>query len=101
MNYQTLGKLERVTDLRNTWPRENRDFSKWITQEEIMLMLSEATGIDIRFTERESSVNNLSVDILATETMRLQILFRDLKEKFAKALDIIFNYAIIYSRTRR
>lgn len=95
MNSQTLGKLERVTDLRNTWPREDRDFSRWITQEDTMLMLSEATSIDIRFTERESPVNNLSVDILATdaETNKAIVIENQLEDSDFNHLGKTITYA--------
>lgn len=63
----TLGKIERIDDLRTIWPHEARDFSKWLAQEENLALLSDAIGIDIALEERESSVGDFNVDLYATE----------------------------------
>ncbi len=44
-----LGRIERVDDLRRIWQHETHDFSKWLAQEENMVLLSDAIGIDIVF----------------------------------------------------
>lgn len=63
----TLGKIERIDDLRTIWPHEARDFSKWLAQEENLAVLSDTIGIDIVLEERESSVGSFNVDLYATE----------------------------------
>lgn len=63
----TLGKIERIDDLRTIWPHEARDFSKWLAQEENLALLSDTIGIDISLEERESSVGDFNVDLYATE----------------------------------
>ena len=37
----TLGKIERISDLRTIWPHEARDFTKWLAQEENLALLSD------------------------------------------------------------
>ena len=63
----TLGKIERISDLRTIWPHEARDFTKWLAQEENLALLSDTLGIDIALEERESSVGDFNVDLYATE----------------------------------
>lgn len=63
----TLGKIERIDDLRTIWPHEARDFSKWLAQEENLALLSDTIGIGISLEERESSVGDFNVDLYATE----------------------------------
>lgn len=63
----TLGKIEKIDDLRTIWPHEARDFSKWLAQEENLALLSDTIGIDISLEERESSVGDFNVDLYATE----------------------------------
>lgn len=50
----TLGKIEKIDDLRSVWPHEAYDFSKWLAQEENLAVLSETVGIDIALEELES-----------------------------------------------
>lgn len=64
----TLGKIEKINDLRSIWPHEAHDFSRWLAMEENLSLLSESIGIDIDFEERESSIGSFNVDILAKET---------------------------------
>ena len=63
----TLGKIERIDDLRTIWQHEAKDFSKWLAQEENLALLSDTIGIDIALEERESSVGDFNVDLFATE----------------------------------
>lgn len=63
----TLGKIERVDDLRTIWPHEARDFTKWLAQEENLALLSDTIGVDIALEERESSVGDFNVDLYARE----------------------------------
>lgn len=62
-----LGKIKRITDIRSVWHHEEKDFSKWLAQDENLKQLSDTIGIDIVLEERESSVGNFSVDLYALE----------------------------------
>ncbi|CCU85340.1 MULTISPECIES: hypothetical protein [Mesotoga] len=61
-----LGRIERVDDLRRIWQHETHDFSKWLAQEENLVLLSDAIGIDIVFEELESPVGGFNVDLYGT-----------------------------------
>lgn len=62
-----LGKIEKIDDLRSVWPHEALDFSKWLSQEENLALLSDSIGIDIVLEELESPVGGFSVDLYAAE----------------------------------
>ncbi len=61
-----LSKLTKI-ELRDVWPHEAYDFSKWLALEENLDALSEEIGIDIKLIDTEVSVGKFSVDILAEE----------------------------------
>ena len=61
-----LAKLTQITELREIWKHEARDFSKWLSDEENLKGLSDAIGINIVLGEVESAVS-FSVDLFATE----------------------------------
>ena len=90
-----LGKIERIDDLRTIWPHEANDFSKWLSQEENLALLSETVGIDIVLEERESAVGGFSVDIFASEegTGRKIIIENQLEETNPDHLGKIITYA--------
>ena len=63
-----LGKMQKVTDLRDIWPNEQRDFSKWLAMPENLKILSDAIGIgDIVLEERESRIGDYFADLYAKE----------------------------------
>ncbi len=64
----TLKKLEEIKDLRTVWPHEATDFTPWLSQEDNIVLLSDAIGIDITVKEKESSVGDFNADIYAFET---------------------------------
>ena len=90
-----LGKIERIDDLRTIWPHEANDFSKWLSQEENLALLSNTVGIDIVLEERESAVGGFSVDIFASEegTGRKIIIENQLEETNHDHLGKIITYA--------
>lgn len=90
-----LGKIEKVDDLRTIWKHEARDFSKWLAEEENLMLLGEAIGIDIVLEERESSVGGFSVDLFATEegTNRKIIIENQLEDTNHDHLGKIITYA--------
>lgn len=61
-----LAKLSKV-ELRDVWPHEALDFTKWLALEENLDVLSEEIGIDIKLIGTEVSVGKFNVDILAEE----------------------------------
>lgn len=66
MSYN-LGKMKRIDDLRSVWPHEANDFTKWLSDEQNLSILSDSIGIDINLEERESSVGSFNVDLYARE----------------------------------
>jgi len=62
-----LGKLQQV-DLREIWPHEANDFSKWLAKKENMEILCEEIGLEIQIISTEASVGSFAVDILGEET---------------------------------
>ena len=90
-----LGRIERVDDLRRIWQHETHDFSKWLAQEENLVLLSDAIGIDIVFEELESPVGGFNVDLYGTEdgTGRKIIIENQLEETNHDHLGKIITYA--------
>ena len=58
-----LGVIERVEDLREIWPHEEHNFSRWLAEN--LDKLREALGLDLEFREREAPVGPFSLDMLA------------------------------------
>lgn len=61
-----LSRLKKV-ELREAWPHEEIDFSKWLAETENLQLLGEEIGIDVSLVQTEASVGKFSVDILAEE----------------------------------
>lgn len=61
-----LDKLKKV-DLRDVWPHEALDFTRWLSEEPNLAILSSAVGIELELIETESSVGSFNVDIYAQE----------------------------------
>ena len=60
-----LAKIERVSDLRATWPSEDQDFTPWLADN--IAELGEALGMDLELQQTEAPVGGYSLDILATD----------------------------------
>lgn len=90
-----LDKLIQIKDLREVWPNEALDFTPWLAKEENLSILGEAIGIDMEMTEKESSVGDFNVDILATEqdSGRKIIIENQLEETNHDHLGKIITYA--------
>lgn len=90
-----LGKIERITDLRSVWEHEAYDFSKWLSKDENLSMLSDSVGIDIALEELESPVGGFSVDLFASEegTTRKIIIENQLEDTNHDHLGKIITYA--------
>ena len=98
-----LGKIKRITDIRSVWHHEEKDFSKWLAQEENLKQLSDAIGIDIVLEECESSVGNFSVDLYALEegTERRIIIENQLEDTNHDHLGKLITYASGNTAVRR
>ena len=92
---QTLGKMKKVSDLRSVWAHEEYDFSRWLSEEENLALLSDAIGIDIVLEELESAVGGFSVDLYASEegTGRKIIIENQLEDTNHDHLGKIITYA--------
>ena len=90
-----LGKIKRITDIRSVWHHEEKDFGKWLAQDENLKQLSDTIGIDIVLEERESSVGNFSVDLYALEegTERRIIIENQLEDTNHDHLGKLITYA--------
>ena len=89
-----LDKLKKV-DLRDVWPHEALDFTKWLSEEPNLAMLSSAVGIELELIETESSVGSFNVDIYAQEagTGRKVIIENQLEDTNHDHLGKIITYA--------
>lgn len=92
-----LGKLDKG-DLRKVWKREDSDFTNWLAQEENLVLLSDAIGIDIKLIRTEASVGGFSVDVLAEEenSERKVIIENQLEPSDHAHLGKIITYASGY-----
>ncbi|MBQ9863829.1 MAG: DUF4268 domain-containing protein [Bacteroidales bacterium] len=90
-----LGKMTRITDLRSVWPHEANDFTKWLAQEENLMLLSDTIDIELELVERESSVGSFNVDIFAKEcnTNRRVIIENQLEDTNHDHLGKLITYA--------
>lgn len=68
MSSPKLGKLREV-NLRDIWPNEAADFTKWLGKKEGLDLLGEAIGIELDPVETESAVGSFSVDVLARDSV--------------------------------
>ena len=92
-----LGKLEKI-ELRKIWKTED-DFTKWLAKENNMLLLSKEIGIEMEVIQREASVGNFSVDILAKEenTSKNIIIENQLEDTNHDHLGKLITYASGYN----
>ena len=89
-----LDKLKKV-DLRDVWPHEALDFTKWLSEEPNLAILSSAVGIELELIETESSVGSFNVNIYAQEagTGRKVIIENQLEDTNHDHLGKVITYA--------
>ena len=69
MTEYDLSEIKAVR-LRDVWPNEARNFTKWLAEEGNLRLLGDAVGIQIGAAKTEASVGSFSVDILARNEER-------------------------------
>ncbi|MPQ46986.1 DUF4268 domain-containing protein [Marinifilum sp. N1E240] len=93
-----LGKLKRIDNLRAIWENEQTDFSKWLSKEENLELLSEEIGINLSLQETEARTGSFYIDILATEveTGKKVVIENQLEKTNHDHLGKIITYASGY-----
>lgn len=89
-----VGRIERV-DLRDIWPHEAHDFTKWMAEGEGLELLSEALGLELEDSQAEASVGSFNVDVLACEsgTDRKVVIENQLEDTNHNHLGQLITYA--------
>lgn len=89
-----LGTMVRVP-LREIWPHEARDFSKWLAEAKNLELLGEVIGIDLEPVEVESKIGKYSLDILAKDaaTGQAVIIENQLEDSNHDHLGKLITYA--------
>ena len=65
MTTPNLARIERMPDLRATWPNEAQHFTPWLAEN--IAQLGEALGMELELQQTEAPVGGYSLDILATD----------------------------------
>ena len=89
-----LGKMVKVP-LRDVWPHEERDFSKWLSETENLEMLGDVIGVDLEPVEREAKIGKYWLDILAKDaaTNQTVIIENQLEDSNHDHLGKLITYA--------
>ena len=93
-NQPKLGKIEKV-NVRDVWPHEALNFTKWLAQEDSLSMLGDACSIELELKDTESSVGSFAVDIFAQEvgSERKVVIENQLEDTNHDHLGKIITYA--------
>lgn len=94
MKTYNLDTIQKVP-LREVWPHEAHDFTKWLAEEQNLATLGMAVGIELELIETESSVGSFNVDIYAQEsgTGRKVIIENQLEDTNHDHLGKVITYA--------
>lgn len=94
MKTYDLDTIKKVP-LREVWPHEAHDFTKWLAEEQNLATLGTAVGIELELIETESSVGSFNVDIYAQEsgTGRKVIIENQLEDTNHDHLGKVITYA--------
>ena len=63
-----LGRLEKITDLRDVWKTEAQDFTPWLAGEENLALLGETINLELELEAVEKDVGPFRADILCQDT---------------------------------
>lgn len=74
----SIGRIEKV-DLREVWPHEAYDFTRWLGEN--LDLLSEELGIDLADAETESAAGDFCCDVLARDTTDRTIIIENQLER--------------------
>ena len=61
------GRLEPV-DIKSSWPREDKDFTPWLADEDSLVLLGDTIGIELELVEIEKDVGAFRADIVCKDT---------------------------------
>ena len=64
-----LGRMEKISELREVWESEDGDFTPWLAREENLALLADTIGIDLELEAQEQSVGPFRADILCKDTV--------------------------------
>ena len=64
-----LGRMEKISELREVWESEDGDFTPWLAREENLSLLADTIGIDLELEAQEQSVGPFRADILCKDTV--------------------------------
>src|SRR5262249_15714013 len=92
-----LGKLKKV-ELREGWKHEASNFTRWLAEEENLILLGDEIGFVLKLVQVEAAVGSFNVDILAEEesTGRTIIIENQLEITNHDHLGKIITYASGY-----
>ncbi|MDR3022095.1 MAG: DUF4268 domain-containing protein [Clostridiales bacterium] len=90
-----IGKLEKVSDLRELWKHEARDFTKWLSQEDNLAILSSEVGLTLIDPKTEQGVGRYFCDIVCVDevTNKKIIIENQLSQTDHDHLGKIITYA--------
>jgi len=63
-----LGRLEKITALRDIWKTEAQDFTPWLAREENLALLGETINLELELEAVEKDVGPFRADILCQDT---------------------------------
>ena len=89
-----LGRLRREKDLRAVWNNEADDFTPWLAQEENLVLLGDALGLELELEAVEKGVGPFRADIICRDTANdsLVLIENQLEGTDHKHLGQIFTY---------
>ncbi len=89
-----LGRMEKISELREVWESEDGDFTPWLAREENLVLLADTIGIDLELEAQEQSVGPFRADILCkdTETNNLVLIENQIEKTNHSHLGQILTY---------